>query len=365
MINKIPFSEKELEILGQHINTTMCFGAPPMIYNTPITPRENIKACLRRDGSAMWMPAFTDFLQVESRVNRDHIARAEVLDMGPLYPDEEKGGPDMFGVEWVYVPVAGGSMENPNNPHLLEDANDWPEIIKFPDVEAMDWEACWELNKPLNETQRGYFISFQNGLFERLISFMGFEEAAVAMIDEDQQDAIKALFSRLCDLYEAMIDKYMVGLTIDGVQIHDDWGSQKSPFFSAETYEEMLAPYIKRLVDFAHSRGLWYMQHSCGHNDMLISQMAATGMDIWFPQDMNDIDTMVEKYGDKVMLGVYPPMTTPDMSDEEIDAIAKSFAEKYAPMLGSKPLCIVNFMCDPRFVPAVYKHTRIILCGRS
>lgn len=124
----------------------------------------------------MWIPSFTDFLSVESRVNKDHIARAEVMDLGPLYSDEEKGGPDLFGIEWVYVPMVGGSMEKPGVPPLLEDANDWPEIIKFPDVDAMEWEACGKLNAPLNQTERSYHVTFQNGLFERLISFMGFEE---------------------------------------------------------------------------------------------------------------------------------------------------------------------------------------------
>ena len=75
-MTKIPFSEDELTVVGEHINTTMSFGGPVLKYKTPITPRENVNACLRRDGSAMWIPSFTDFLSVESRVNKDHIARA-------------------------------------------------------------------------------------------------------------------------------------------------------------------------------------------------------------------------------------------------------------------------------------------------
>ena len=86
---KKKFSEDELQVIGEHINTTMSFGGPVLKYNTPITPRENVNACLRRDGIVMWIPTFTDFLGVESRVNKDHIARAEVMDLGPLYTDDE------------------------------------------------------------------------------------------------------------------------------------------------------------------------------------------------------------------------------------------------------------------------------------
>ena len=357
---KKKFSEDELQVIGEHINTTMSFGGPVLKYNTPITPRENINACLRRDGSVMWIPTFTDFLGVESRVNKDHIARAEVMDLGPLYTDDEKGGPDMFGIEWIYVPVAGGSMVKPGAP-VLTDANDWPNVIQFPDVESMDWDACARLNAPLNATERSYHVTFQNGLFERLISFMDFEGAALAIIDEDQKDAIHALFSKLCDLYEAMIAKYMEGLTIDGVVLHDDWGSQRAPFFSLATVREMIVPYLKRIADFCHARGLWFEQHSCGCNELLVPAMIEAGVDIWFPQSMNDTDKLRTEYGDKIMLGVYPPQLAPDASAEAIDAAAKAFAAKYAPDMASRPVVMVNFACSPDFTKAVYKYSRIIL----
>ncbi|MDO5410554.1 MAG: uroporphyrinogen decarboxylase family protein [Lachnospiraceae bacterium] len=359
-MSKIPFSEDELKVVGEHISPTFSFGGPPLKYNTPVTVRENVNACLRRDGSAMWIPGFGDFLSVQSRVNCDHIARAEVMDMGPLYSDEEKGGKDLFGIEWIYVPVAGGSMVKPGNP-LLEDVNDWPEVIKFPDIDAMDWDSCAKLNAPLNKTERAYHITFQNGMFERLISFMDFEGAALAIIDEDQKEAIHSLFARLCDMYEAIINKYMEGLTIDGVMFHDDWGSQRAPFFSPETCREMIVPYIKRLSDFCHAKGLWFEQHSCGKNELLVPAMIEAGVDMWFGQSVNDADMLREKYGDKIMLGVYPPETAPDASDEEIDQLAKEFAQKYAPDMGTRPVVMVDFMADPRFKAAVYKYSRIIL----
>ena len=355
----IPFDPKELEVTGEHIGTTsMSFGGPAPKLNTPITPRENIKHMLARDGEMMWIPGFGDFLGLESRVNKDHIARAEVIDCGEPLPLEEKGGPDMFGIEWVFVPQVGGSMVKPGAP-TLTDVNDWPEVIKFPDVEAMDWAACKELNAPLNQTERSFHVTFQNGFFERLISFMDFEGAAMAIIDDDQKDAIHALFTKLCELYEAMITKYMECVNIEGVCIHDDWGSQRAPFFSVATCREMVAPYIKRMADFCHSKGLWFEQHSCGKNEPLCEVMVESGVDIWFPQAMNDIDMLIEKYGDKIVLSVTPPMVAPETSDEEVDALAKAFAEKYASH--ERPVVMFAFMSDPRFTSAVYKYSREIL----
>ena len=90
-------------------------------------------------------------------------------------------------------------------------------------------------------------ITFLNGFgFERLISFMGFEAAAMALVDEEQQDALKELFDRLSDLYCRIIDKCCEAYDIDGFIIHDDWGTQRAPFFSFDTGRELLVPYMKK-----------------------------------------------------------------------------------------------------------------------
>ena len=73
---------------------------------------------------------------------------------------------------------------------------------------------------------------------------MGFEGASVAMIDEDQQDAIKELFDAISDVYIDIIDhyhKYYVNL--GGFYIHDDWGSAQNTFFSPAVAEEMIRIY--------------------------------------------------------------------------------------------------------------------------
>ena len=348
--------------MGEHIGTTsfgsrFSFKIPK--YNTPITPRENIALCVKRE-KPLWFPSSMDFCNLESRTNIDHIARAEVMDMGPPYADEEKGGKDLFGIEWVYVPTVGGSMVKPGNPTLL-DVNDWPEIIKFPDIDALDWDECKRLNSVLNETTRSFHVTFQNGIFERLISFMDFEGAAMALIDEEQQDAVHALFSKLSDMYISMIDHYLEFLNLDGVVFHDDWGSQRAPFFSLDVCMEMVAPYLKKVADHCHERGLWFQQHCCGKNELLVPAMVYAGVDMWMPQTMNDVDMLREKYGDKIMFSITPPAVDRGASDSEVDALARAFVDKYAPDFAEKPFIVGTFFADPRFTNAIYKYSRIAL----
>ena len=319
---------------------------------------DNLKAAISgRD--YLYMPTVGDIVNIESRVNPDHIARAEVMDLGPEQTLEEKGGPDLFGVKWVFVPQVGGSMEDPDLPHLMDDANEWYDKVKFPDVDAFDWDSVGELNAPFKKETRIVGCCFQNGLFERLISFMGFEGAALAMIDEDQQDALKDLYDKLADMYIKMIQHYIDQLGVQEVLFHDDWGSQRSPFFSLDTCREMLVPALRKIADFCHSKGMIFQQHSCGKNELLVPAMIDAHVDLWCGQPMNDKYMLVQKYGDKIMLGVETPDLAPDASATEIDEAAHAFVEKY----NGKRIMASNRMASDAFNKAMYKYSRIALGG--
>ena len=358
-MSKIPFSEAELEKKGMFLNTTVSFGGPTEILNTPITVAENLRLAVE-GGDYLWMPTMSDIVNIESRVNLDHVARAEIRDLGPAQPDEEKGGPDMFGIEWVYVPVAGGSMVKPGKP-TLEDANEWYDKIHFPDVDALDWDSVGELNAPFRKETRIVGCCFQNGLFERLISFMDFEGAVMALIDEDQQQAVHDLFDKLADMYIKMIQHYIDQIGVQEVLFHDDWGSQRAPFFSLDTCREMVVPYLRRIADFCHSKGLIFQQHSCGKNELLVPAMIDAHVDIWCGQPMNDKAKLVELYGDKIMLGVETPALAPDASLSETEEAAQAFVEKYSRC----PIMAVNRMATSEFNRALYKYSRIARCGRA
>ena len=358
-MSKVPFNPDELIIKGEFLNTTVTMTPYAPIYSTPITVAENLKAAVKGE-DYLWMPMSGDIINIESRVNLDHVARAEIRDLGPVQPEEEKGGPDMFGIEWVYVPVAGGSMVKPGNP-LLEDANEWYDKVVFPDVEAMDWAEVARLNAPFRKETRIVGCCFQNGMFERLISFMDFEGALVALIDDEQKKAVHELFDKLADLYIAMIQKYIDALDVQEVLFHDDWGSQRAPFFSLDVCREMVVPYIKKVADFCHEKGLIFQLHSCGKNELLVPAMIDAGVDLWCGQPMNDKKMLYDKYGKDIMLGVEVPELPEDASDEEIEAAAKVFTEQY----GDYPIMAITRMASQKLIEALYRQSRIYLCEKA
>lgn len=318
------FQEKEL----QTGRTRVVFGCEMTDYDTPITPRENLLLSLK--GEPVWLPSTFDIGYLYPRCVPDNPAKGNVSD-AKLSP-EELGGFDMFGIEWEYVPQVGGSTTRPGNP-LLDDASEWKEKVVFPTkevIDSWDWEGAKESAKVVMREKDFWEVVICTGFFERLISFMDFENASIAMIDEDQQEDVKELFDKLADLYIVLIGKYLevFGDKIDGVCLHDDWGHQQGLLLSADTLREMVVPYMKKVTDFIHSKGMIAECHSCGKVDPLIPLYIEAGFQMLECQYILDFDTLVPKYGDRLLMHTSPEVPAPDAPEEEQIKAARAYVDK-------------------------------------
>jgi len=319
------FDPKELSLAGEIPGR---LGGPPVpIYSFPVTPKEACKALMRRQ--PVWQITGMEQTLFVPGINPDNIARAIVFD-GVKTTMSEGGGRDMFGIEWEYISQAGGSMVRPGRP-LLNDANEWRKKLVWPDLDSWDWESAARQNERYLTSDNFIVCWLMNGWFERLVSFMDFEGAIMAMIDEDQKDAVKDLFDKLSDFYIRLFEKYLTHFPgIDGVSIHDDWGSQKETFFSPATAAEMIVPYMRKVTDFLHSRGVFCDFHSCGQLFKQVPNMIAAGWDSWGGQEMNDTHKIYELYGDKLIIGVIPDMFDPETKTvEEQRTAAHEYANKF------------------------------------
>lgn len=321
--------EKYRDELKERPNVKMpvgCFWPPPPLRHTPITPRENyLKFC--RKEKPVFMAIDTDEFMLSPKIFPDAIARAFVVDNEGIDP-KDFGGKDMFGIDWVYVEQVGGSMVRPGKPKV-EDIEEWEKYITFPDIDSWDWEESGRRNKDLVTREFATNIWIMNGLFERLISFLDFEDAAVALIDEDQKEAVHRFFDKLTDLYERMITKIKETYDVDVIYFHDDWGSQRSSFFSLDVCREMVMPYLKRVVDATHNNGMIFNFHSCGKCGNLIPAMIEAGVDVWCPQPMNDFKYLYDNYGKEITIGVTLPAPPVDAAMEEVVETCQKFLDDY------------------------------------
>lgn len=353
------FGEKELKVVNE---LPGFFGVRLPVYDFPISMRESAVATFR-DKKPWWIMTDIEQNLFTPSVIPDNGARGFVFE-GEPYPREKFGGLDMFGIEWTYVDVAGGSMVKPGTP-LLHDANEWKEKVVFPDIDSWDWEGSAALNKGYLSSGRCNVLTFLNGCwFERLISFLDFENAATALIDEDQIDAVKELIHETTSLYLRLVDKCVQYYDLDGISIHDDWGSQQAPFFSARTARDIFLPEMKRFVDHVHAKGLFCDLHSCGHIEERCDILVEAGFDSWTPMPMNNTQKLYEDYGDKIILGiVYENPFDPETAPEEVQrGAARDFVEKYTKP--GKPCMFSAFynrpgLLTPAFREELYKESRI------
>ncbi len=322
-------------------------------FKTPISPKENWMRALRHEKPA-WLPMRSDTISFTPRCIPDNIARGFVLDGGPRITNP--GGPDMFGVEWVFDPAINGSMVRPGKP-LLQDIADWEKVLVFPDVDSWDWAGSAEMSREYRNTDRLVEAWHFTGFFERLISFMDFEGAAVAVIDEDSIPYVHSLFRALTDLYKKIIGKEKEYFDIDMIYFHDDWGGQRSPFFSLATCREMLVPYMREITDFCHANDIVFDLHSCGKNEMLVPAMIESGMDAWGGQPINDKEMLHKKYGDQIMIAINSPFRDGG-TDEEIEAFCVSFVEKYWPDIQNRPVYLADTFPNALVRRRIYELSR-------
>ncbi|SHH98029.1 Uroporphyrinogen decarboxylase (URO-D) [Sporobacter termitidis DSM 10068] len=315
MNRRIPYVPGELRVVD---TLPGFFGGPGFpLRDTPVTPHENM-AALFYDKHPYWLPLPGDSTFMIPALYNERLGRG-----GPA------GVTDVFGIEWEWVESAGGSIVRPGEP-LLKNANEWTDKIKIPDIDMWDWVE--EAGKTTCDRRVSTQMSFINGFwFERLVSFMDFAPAAMALIDDDQKDAVKALFADMTDLACKLVDKfceYWPGL--DGFNIHDDWAAQRAPFFSAEVARELFVPYMKALTDHIHARGRYVTLHSCGRGETRVQCFIDGGFDGWDPQAMNDTHRLWDEVGDKICISVVPDAYDPAaISEDEQRRRGREFAQRF------------------------------------
>ncbi|MBR5701277.1 MAG: hypothetical protein IKX47_02325, partial [Oscillospiraceae bacterium] len=172
------------------------FGPPMEVYSTPITPRENT-LLLYQGKTPMWAPfPGIDNNHLMLDCDPENVARSPRKDMPQDTPIK-----DGYGVEWVFVEVVGGAMVKPGNP-ICPDITEWEKYVTIPDPDTWDWEGCYERNKDKINPDRCTYIAVPGCLFERLIAILNFSEAAVALIDDEQKEAVHRFLRKVTDVHK-------------------------------------------------------------------------------------------------------------------------------------------------------------------
>jgi len=288
-----------------------------------MTPRENYLAFFHGEGYE-WAPMAGDVLTFRPEELHDNVARGFVNQQEP-FPAEKFGGKGWFDVEWEYETSVRGSI---SKGRILNDISEWREKLVWPDLDAIDWDNIAKKNADYLNTDKIIQTTVFTGFFERLISLLDFSDAAMALIDPDCEEDVKALFDKLADLYIDYMQRMNKYFNVEFFELHDDWGNQRAAMMSLDTHTEMILPYIKRVVDACHELGVVFFMHSCGNVTSLFPNFIKAGIDTWSGQEMGIKWPLVQQYGKEFIFGitVQPPKGA---TDDEVRNYVKQLFDQY------------------------------------
>ena len=107
---------------------------------------------------------------------------------------------------------------------------------------------------------------------------MGTENMLFAMME--QPELVKDMFATYLDSCIALFQKiWDAGYRFDEVSWPDDMGYKGTTFFSPAMYRELLKPYHKKAIDWAHEKGVYAHLHSCGNIMTLVPDLVEMGLD--------------------------------------------------------------------------------------
>jgi len=314
-----------------------------------MTGRENTLRALRRQ-KPEWIPEFHK--------------EVDVL-LNPSYQKERihtPGGFDWFGVYWrEYMPNVDG------HDYVLKDITKWRETIKFPDLDAIDWESCAAHDTAnLDRENKVFWIANPIGLFERLHALMSFEDALMCFYEEPEE--LQSLIDALTDFKIDLLGRAIKYYKPDVIQMHDDYGTQLSTFISPELWRKFFKKNIKRISDFVKSHGVVFLLHSCGKVESLIGDFVECGVDGWDSvQKCNDLPAIAKEYGDRICftpaIGAQPLNGKGDYSEEEARAEIRWFIDNMGQFGGLVPRPVAGMIISPE--TSAFMQDEVMIYGRE
>lgn len=173
-----------------------------------------------------------------------------------------------------------------------------------PTRDRVNWEDLRKNYKTWRE--KGYWVSA--GLW------FGFDVAHSWMVGTERFLEWMVLEPELCvDIFSTYLDASLTlaqmiwdeGYRFDAINWPDDMGYKHKQFFSLGMYRELLKPFHKRAVDWAHAKGIKACLHSCGDVNPLIPELIEIGIDSLNPIEVKagmDPVGIKRQFGDKLVL---------------------------------------------------------------
>lgn len=289
-------------------------------------------AIMRWEGEGLRLPAQRTLLvDGEPKPIDSPVAQYFNFDIAPLYMDVSMRFPTgLVADDGVKITVAdrcgytaqkfkGRASSMHFISHMVEDEEDWeayrhrlsldPNDTARVDSESYylhtkeypTWDGFRQIFKAYREMDKFIPVTVY-GPWEAAWRHHGYEASLMDLIAEPEM--MGQMFRAITDLIIATVRK-MIELDCkpDAVWLTEDMGGTHTPLFSPKIFDELLFPCHKKLGDFLHANGIYFMMHSCGYIEPFLPGLIEAGLDVIQAIQANTgmhIKDLKPKYGDRL-----------------------------------------------------------------
>jgi uroporphyrinogen decarboxylase len=211
---------------------------------------------------------------------------------------------DVFGVQYrnvdygtgIYPEAATHPLAGFNSPEEIEDHYHWP----TPDL--------WDYSNIPAQVRGHEDRAVRGGGSEPFLTYKYLRGDVQAMIDlVENPEIVEYCLGKLFDL--AYTDTLRIYESIPGrvdlSYVAEDMGGQADLMFSPRHIRRFLFPGMKRMIDLAHSAGVFVFHHNDGNITRILPELVDLGIDALNPiqwrADGMDRATLKRQFGDRII----------------------------------------------------------------
>jgi len=146
------------------------------------------------------------------------------------------------------------------------------------------WRYDISLLKKLRKYSKSYskyFLAYIGNLFELLQWLFGYENLLINI--HTNPAIVKEFIDRIVD-YNIATMKNFYGYSINGVVMHDDWGTQRSLMINPSMWRKYFKSAYKEIIGEAKKLDLHFHFHTDGNTIEIIEDLIEIGVDVINPQ---------------------------------------------------------------------------------
>lgn len=241
---------------------------------------------------------------------------------------------DSWGTASIWLEGAPGAHPLSDEDHLvIKDIEKWKEELMIPSIENLDWKKAEDQAAQVDRNEMFLGCMSAKGLFERSHFLMGFENALIAYLENEEEMA--ELLQAIADYKIALIRALAEHLHPEIIFYHDDWGSKQNLLLPPRVWRKLIKPLHAGIVQTAHECGMLFMHHADCICQPIVTDMVEIGIDIWqgvIPQ--NDICLIQqETKGRLAMIGGIdgPKIDLETVTEHQIRAEVRRAIDAYCP----------------------------------